>query len=108
MLFKSLVIILLIGTVLTINLKHNKSKVSASVARTAARLPSIVSTAVARVTAVNTLVIQINGTIDQLESILESTVSGSDAQLQQAVKETVFVFKNLIYNLEESVPKLKR
>ncbi len=64
------------------------------------RLQSIVSTDVARVTAVNTLVIQINGTIDQLESIIESTVNGSEAQVQQVVKETIFVLKNLSNNLE--------
>lgn len=88
MYFKSLVLILLIGTVLAKNLNHKNREVSAPKA-SVADLKAIID--------------KLNRAIIQLPSILDSTADGNDAQVQQALSDINFVFMNLIQTLEEGV-----
>jgi hypothetical protein len=88
MYFKSLILILLIGTVLAKNLKQRNRKESAPKA-SAVDLKAMINT--------------LNGANSQLQSILNSTANGNDAQVQQALTDTNSVFRNLIKTLEEGM-----
>jgi N-methylhydantoinase B/oxoprolinase/acetone carboxylase alpha subunit len=90
MFFKSLVLILLIGTVLAKNLKHRNRKESTPKASTA-DLKAMIDT--------------LNGAVSQLQSTMDNVGGQNDAQVQRALTDTNSVFMNLIKTLEEGAVK---